>query len=353
MVIRRRLRKQRATAAMQHAGRFMFAQLLMSALKVLQSKRQDHDDESAKAGDLPRDPRLARPPPRASARTTRSSSTRPRRRSRRARARHARPREGRTVSSDHDLRYAAAQTVQAYTRRFHAQITHGAYIKALRLQLPTVQRTVRGFNARRKVAYEKYLHRPRGRWIGLGNDAPSRSAKAYAMQLPKYGYRLRDRAAEARQRARLAEAAQGRLLARRARAGVKGWSSKDDEKYFLAKEVGAGTCSRFEFRMAVRRMWAEKGALMTPLEAAVLVKLFDKHHDGFARATARDFLPSTRARSIRPCDAHRRIICGECTARGVCERARCSARSSCPRRRTARCSPCRSAPTAATRRSCT
>ena len=45
MVIRHRLRKQRATAAMQHAGRFMFAQLLMSALKVLWSTEVAEEEE--------------------------------------------------------------------------------------------------------------------------------------------------------------------------------------------------------------------------------------------------------------------------------------------------------------------
>ena len=175
MVIRHRLRKQRATAAMQHAGRFMFAQLLMSALKVLQSKRADHDDVSAKAGMIFRvilgwrGRRAARQRKDDKAVQDKAAT----KIQARARGMLGR-RKGAAVSSDYDMRYAAAQTVQAYTRRFHAQITHGAYIKALRLKLPTVQRTVRGFNARRKVAYEKYCIALAWRWVGLGNDAPSR-----------------------------------------------------------------------------------------------------------------------------------------------------------------------------------
>ena len=141
-----------------------------------------------------------------------------------------------------------------------------------------------------------------------------------AQLLPKYRYASRTAA----ELAALHEAAalENRSAFGKAAAGDEvGWSSKADRLYFLAyDDVDCGQCTRLEFKHALRKMWADKGAIITDKESKKLMKLFEKHNDG--NIFWHDFLQYA-ALSLRPCDAHRRIICGDCIAYGACERAGC------------------------------
>ena len=106
------------------------------------------------------------------------------------------------------------------------------------------------------------------------------------------------------------------------RVMAHGWANLPTFQEFDEDETGS--LDRFQFNKALKKMFSMNSAFLTRAELKHIANLFDVNNDGMVDYMK--FLDFAHKQS-KPCQRHRRLVCGECIKMGACYRLGCDCHS--------------------------